>query len=182
MGQWAAATKESRDLAFKIKQIFAVLAAAQVQYVVVGGFAVIMHGHRRSTADLDLVVGLDRENCLRALDALAGIGLRPRLPVSMIDFADPAIRSDWFEQRNMLVFQLWDPDNPERSVDLFLREPIGIADLLSEAIIQDLEGVPIPVASIRHLISMKREAGRRTDLDDVEALREIARVTGQREV
>lgn len=58
------------------------------------------------------------------MDALSGIGLRPRLPVTLADFADPSKREDWARNRNMLVFQLWDPANAERSVDVFVREPL----------------------------------------------------------
>ncbi len=166
-------------MAFNLRQIFKVLAEADARYVVVGGLAVIMHGHLRATSDLDLVIGLEPENCLRALDALASIGLRPRLPVALADFADPAKREDWVQNRNMLVFQLWDPTNPERSVDVFVREPIDFPILFADAVAKDLDGTPIRVASIRHLIAMKRLAGRPRDLDDIEALRQIAADSGQ---
>ena len=168
-------------MAFNLREIFKALADADAQYVIVGGMAVIMHGHLRATSDLDLVIGLQRENCLRALDALGSIGLRPRLPVALTDFADPAKREDWVQNRNMLVFQLWDPDNPERSVDVFVREPMDFSTMLAEAVVKDLDGIPIRIASIRHMIAMKRVAGRRNDLDDIEALREIAAETGQPE-
>ena len=45
--------------------------------------------------------------------------------------------------------------------------------------IKDLDGVPIRVASIRHLIALKKVAGRPLDMDDIKALREIAAETGQ---
>lgn len=166
-------------MAFNIRQIFKALSDAGAQYVVVGGFAVILHGHLRATRDLDLVIGLAPDNCGRALDALAAIGMQPRLPVTFADFSDPAKREDWIENRNMLVFQLWDRSNPERSVDIFVREPFDFAQMLAEAVVKDLHGVPINVASIRHLVAMKRVAGRPTDLDDIEALRLIAAETGQ---
>ena len=51
----------------------------------------------------------------------------------------------------------------------------------ADAVVKDLDGVPIPVASIRHLIRLKQTAGRRQDIDDIDALREIARETGQPE-
>lgn len=168
-------------MAFNVREIFKALADADAQYVVVGGFAVILHGHLRATADLDLVIGLDRENCARGLAALETIGFKPRLPVLLADFADPAVREDWIENRNMLVLQLWDPHNPERSVDVFVREPMDFQALLADAIVKDLDGVPIHVASIRHLIAMKRIAGRHKDLDDIEALRQIASESGQTE-
>ena len=166
-------------MAFNIRQIFRSLADAQVEYVVVGGFAVIMHGHLRVTRDLDLVIGLNPENCRRGLGALESIGLRPRLPVAMSDFADTSKRADWVANRNMLVFQLWDPSNAERSVDVFVREPFDFSAMLAEATVKDLDGISIPVASIRHLIAMKMEAGRSVDLDDIEQLRQIAIETGQ---
>ena len=166
-------------MAFNLREIFKILADADARYVVVGGLAVVLHGHLRATADLDLVIGLDRENCAKAMDALASIGFRPRLPVAMGDFADLAKREDWVENRNMLVFQLWDPNRPERSVDVFVREPMDFATLWTDAVVKDLDGVPIRVASIRHLIALKRIAGRRKDLDDIEALLQIAEESGQ---
>lgn len=166
-------------MAFNIHQIFKALSDAEVEYVVVGGLAVIMHGHLRATRDLDLVIGLRPDNCAKGMSALSGIGLRPRLPVMIADFVDPATREDWAENRNMLVFQLWDPVNPERAVDVFVREPLDFRAMFEDAAIKDLDGVPIRVASIRHLIALKSAAGRPLDIDDIQALREIAAETGQ---
>lgn len=166
-------------MAFNLREIFKALADAEVDYVVVGGLAVIMHGHLRATRDLDLVIGLEPANCAKGIEALSNIGLRPRLPVTLADFADPATREDWANNRNMQVFQLWDPGNPERSVDVFVREPLDFRAMLAHAVIKDLDGVTIPVASIPHLIALKQVAGRPQDLDDIQALREIAAETGQ---
>ena len=159
-------------MAFNLREIFEALTDAD--YVVVGGFAVILHGHLRATRDLDLVIGFAPDNIVKACDALSAIGLRPRLPVTFQDFADPAKREDWFRHRNMLVFPLWDPTNPERSVDVFIHEPMDFASLLKHSVVKDLDGVPIRVASVAHIIAMKQDAGRRQDLDDIDALRQIA--------
>ena len=159
-------------MSFNIRQIFAALNDADADYVVVGGFAVILHGYLRATADLDLAVGLSPENAVRAMDALAAIGMRPRLPVPMADFADPAKREEW-GRRNMSVFPLWDPSNPLRSIDVFIDEPVVFEELLRDAVRKDLDGLSIPVASIDHLIRMKAEVGRPRDLEDIAKLREI---------
>jgi hypothetical protein len=45
--------------------LFAALGQAQARYLVVGGVAVVLHGHPRFTADLDLVVALDPDNVRR---------------------------------------------------------------------------------------------------------------------
>lgn len=168
-------------MAFNVRQIFAALNDNEVDYVVVGGMAVILHGYLRATADLDLVIGLAPENCKRGLHALASLGFKPRLPVAIEDFADPRKRAEWVEQRNMLVFQLWDPTNPLRSLDVFVKEPIAFDLLFHDAEVKDIDGIPVRVASIEHLIELKLEAGRPRDLDDVAKLRQIREAGGANE-
>ena len=51
-------------------QIVAVLIGHQVDFLIVGGFAVIYHGHVRATQDLDLFVRPTRENAERIVAAL----------------------------------------------------------------------------------------------------------------
>jgi hypothetical protein len=160
-------------MAFNVRQIFAALNDASVEYVVVGGLAVILHGYLRATADLDLAIGLEPANAQRGMEALASIGLRPRLPVALQDFADPNKRADWIEHRNMLVFPLWDPNNPLRSVDVFINEPIAFKRLLHQAVIKHLDGVRVPVACIDHLIEMKQRANRPRDREDIDKLQQI---------
>ncbi|RIK07191.1 MAG: hypothetical protein DCC49_10585 [Acidobacteria bacterium] len=75
--------------------IFEALDRTGTAYVVVGGVAVVLHGHARLTADLDIVVNLETSALKAALSELTRIGLRPRLPVNAMDFADPAIRREW---------------------------------------------------------------------------------------
>ncbi len=106
------------------------------------------------------------------MDALCSIGLQPRLPVSLDDFADAGKREDW-RNRNILVFPLWDPANPIRSVDVFIDEPVAFGDLLADAVIKDMQGLNVRIASIPHLIEMKRRAGRLRDLDDIDKLQQI---------
>lgn len=60
-----------------------------------------------------------------------------------------------------------------------MKQRAGLKDMLSDAVIKHLDGVPIPVASIAHLIALKQAAGRPQDLDDIQALRDIAADTGQ---
>lgn len=159
-------------MAFNVRQIFTALNDADAAYVVVGGLAVILHGYLRATADLDLAVGLSTQNAQRAMDALASVGLQPRLPVAMKDFGDAATRAVW-KARNMTVFPLWDPANPLRSVDVFIDEPIAFDALRREAVWKDLNGISVPVASIDHLIAMKEQVARPRDLDDIAKLRQI---------
>ncbi len=62
-----------------------------VRYVVVGGLATVLHGYARLTADIDLMVDLEPEELRKSIDALAGYGMVPRLPVDPYGFADFAV-------------------------------------------------------------------------------------------
>lgn len=73
----------------------------------------------------------------------------------------------------MLVFQLWDPANPLRSLDVCVKEPIAFTSLFHDAESKVIDGIPVRVASIEHLIEMKQAAGRPRDLDDIAKLRQI---------
>ena len=60
-----------------VRTILRALNDANVRYLIVGGLAVVAHGYVRFTQDIDLVVQLERENVLRAMNALTAIGYRP---------------------------------------------------------------------------------------------------------
>ncbi len=77
----------------EIERVLHALEAAGVRYLVVGGVAVVLHGHPRLTADLDLALALDTGNVRAAFAALAGLGYRPRVPVTAESFADAGGRA-----------------------------------------------------------------------------------------
>lgn len=142
-----------------------------VDYVVVGGFAAVLHGNNRFTADLDLVVNLQPAEAKKTIHALLSIGMQSRLPVDPLLFADPATRKDWIAQKNMMVFSMLDPSTPAFVVDLFVDLPIPFEDLRSQAVKFTLGGQSVPVCSVDHLILMKQRSGRQVDLQDIESLR-----------
>lgn len=153
--------------------IFAALNAAGVRYVVVGGVATVLHGHARLTVDVDLVVDLAPEEAMKAVDALEQLGLVPRIPVNARDFADAGVRARWIQDKHMKVFPLIDPDDPLRQVDVFVESPVDFATLWKRADVIDLGATTVRVACLDDLIAMKRVAGRKQDLADIEALEAI---------
>jgi predicted nucleotidyltransferase len=162
------------------EELLVALAQANVRFVVVGGVAVVIHGHARLTADLDLVVDLEPDNARRTIGALLARGLRPLLPVDAFDFADEAKRQEWIETKNLSVFSMRDDQNPLLTVDLFARDPIPFAELWADAEDVPLSGATIRVASIDHLIAMKRAAARPQDAIDIEHLERIAKARNGR--
>jgi len=152
------------------EDFFKVLNADGVRYIVVGGVAVVLHGHPRMTADIDLVVDLNPSAAKLAIRSLTGMGLRPRVPVEPEEFADPERRERWIDERGMMVFNLYDPKDPLRSVDLFVQPPIPFDELWSRSRLIALPSVKVRVASIQDLIKMKENTGRSLDSADIEAL------------
>jgi predicted nucleotidyltransferase len=155
--------------------LFAALNEGRVRYVVVGGVATVLHGHARLTADVDLVIDLEPAECRRTLEILGRLGFQPRLPVDALDFCDPARRRRWIVEKGMRVFSLVDPENPLRAVDLFAEHVLDFDELWVRSEEIPLRGISVRVASISHLIELKRLAGRPKDLEDVKRLEEIRR-------
>jgi predicted nucleotidyltransferase len=153
-----------------IEQVLAALNAARVRYLVVGGVAVVLHGHLRTTADLDLVIDLETANARAAITALEQLGFRSRAPVPAAQFADRSARQSWIDDKGLTVFSLWSPDHPGLEVDLFVAEPFDFAAAHSRAVEVELDSTTAIVAALDDLIALKRDAGRAQDLADVEAL------------
>ena len=153
--------------------IFLALNDAGARYVVVGGLATVLHGYARLTVDVDLVVDLAPDRARTTIDTLVTLGFRARVPVDARDFADPAVRRRWIDEKGMQVFSLVDQDNPMRVIDLFVEAPLDFEALWSRAEIMPLAGTTVRVASLDDLIAMKRQAGRPRDLDDIAQLERI---------
>jgi hypothetical protein len=60
------------------ERILRLLNQAGVEYVLIGGFAVVIHGYERLTGDLDICYARSRENVKRLVDALRGLHAWPR--------------------------------------------------------------------------------------------------------
>jgi Nucleotidyltransferase of unknown function (DUF6036) len=158
--------------------VIAALEDVGIRYVVVGGLAVVLHGHARLTADLDIAIDLEPAAASQAVRALTGLGLRPRAPVDIGDLADASARARWVSEKGMQVLSLWDPDEPMRAVDVFVENPIDFEEMWGRSEMVPLELIPVRIASIPDLIRMKVAAGRPHDLEDVAALSEILRRRG----
>jgi hypothetical protein len=153
--------------------IFAALGRANARYVVVGGVATVLHGYARLTADVDIIIDFAPAEAEKALRALGELGLRPRAPVAITDLADAEKRRTWVHDKGMMVFSLWDPLDPMREVDIFVEHPIPFDELYGESEIVVLGNESVRIASIPHLIQLKRLADRPEDRIDIEALTAI---------
>jgi len=148
------------------RRIFEVLARHGVDYVVIGGVAVIAHGHTRNTRDVDLMAAPDLANREKLAAAFRDLGAR----LSGID-------------SHLLDIDVHDPATLGSGANFTLETDAGGLDYFSDvpgaapyqqlrerALVVDLESLRIPVAGLDDLIRMKQEAGRPQDLSDIAAL------------
>ena len=153
--------------------LFKALNEANVQYVVVGGIATILHGYVRATSDIDLVVDLQVEEATKVINVLSEAGYVPKVPVQALEFADTNKREQWITEKGMQVFSMYQPENPLLTIDLFVEQPIPYIDLYKDSVVMELDRVSVRVCSIDDLITMKKLAGRPKDLADIENLTKI---------
>ena len=152
------------------EDIFRELQEAGVRYLVVGGVAVVLHGFVRSTADLDLMVALDRANLDLFLDLMKRRGYKPRVPVRIEEFADAEKRQSWIKNKGMKVFSLIHSQKPQELIDIFVNEPIPFAEAYSRRVKIRVGSMDVSVIAAKDLIELKKQSGRPQDLQDIRAL------------
>lgn len=149
------------------------LAEAKVEFVLVGGLAVALHGYQRVTMDVDVVLAMEGSNLQRFLAAAKASGLRPTMPVALDTLAQPELIEQWHREKGMLAFSLHGAETMATVLDVLVRPVILFADLRRDATMVEVGSLSIPVASIEHLIAMKTGTGRSKDVIDIEELRKI---------
>ncbi len=167
------ASTRSRVTSKQARRIFECIGEAGARYLVVGGLAVVAHGFVRLTQDVDIVLELEPENVSRTMKALASIGYRPLIPVDPVEFGNDAIRGQWAREKNMIVFQMIDFDDPRTRLDIFIREPFDFSVEYARAFWDDFGGLKVPFLALDRLLEMKLASGRPQDLIDYHTLKEI---------
>lgn len=152
-----------------LEQIARLLLSHDVRFVVIGGWAAIIHGSARTTSDVDVVYARDAENIQHIVAAL-----QPHQPY--LRGVPPG-----------LPFR-WDERTVQAGLNFTLTTSVGDLDLLGEvtgggtyeALLPFTEevtafGVSLRVVTLERLIRLKRAAGRPKDLEviaELEALLE----------
>jgi hypothetical protein len=159
---------------YSVEAIVGALNEADVRYLIAGGLAVVAHGYVRFTADVDLILDLEPDNVRRAVLAIGALGYRPRAPVPIGDFADPAKRSEWMRDKGLTVFSLFSASHPATEIDLFVESPLDFAQAYQRAVRMDVApGVCATFVGLRDLLRLKEQAGRAQDVLDIDKLRAL---------
>jgi predicted nucleotidyltransferase len=146
-----------------------------VDFVVIGGIAMIAHGSARITRDLDISYAPDAINLDLLREVLVALNARLRGIAEPVPFVP-----DGRAIRNTEILTLMTDAGP---IDL-QRMPPGAptyAQLRAGAERMEIGGVGVLVASLDDLEAMKRAAGRpidRIDLEEIEVIRRLRRRLG----
>jgi len=139
------------------REFIALLNKHKVRYLLIGGYAVALHGHPRYTKDLDIWIWMDHTNAERLSTALKEFGFSS-LDLAPEDFLEP-------DQ----IIQLGHPPN---RIDL-MTSPKGIdfdkCFLSREEI--EIDGLKINLINLENLRKNKKATGRHQDLADLENLK-----------
>jgi hypothetical protein len=159
----------------KTVELLQSLSDEQVQYVLVGGLAVQLHGFLRSTFDIDLVLAMNDENLSRFIAVAQRYGLVPVIPVPMDTLRNASLIDQWHREKGMLAFALREPHVGGSAVDVLVRSDVPYDRLIANAVAGELFGRKVWIASIDDLLVMKRIANRPKDQLDITALEKIKR-------
>lgn len=138
------------------KEFIQLLNDNQVKYLIIGGYAVAIHGHPRYTKDIDIWVEMSSENAQKLMNALTQFGFGS-LGLSAQDFQTP-------DQ----IIQLGYPPN---RIDL-ITTPDGIDfdTCYSLKLEVNLNDITVNFIDLENLKKNKKASGRFQDLADLENL------------
>jgi predicted nucleotidyltransferase len=140
-----------------LRSLLGRLCEHRVEFVVVGGIAGIAQGSSYPSYDLDVAYSREPANLERLATALGEIGVSLR--------GAPADLPFQLDARTLLNGTNFTFETPHGDLDL-LGEIAGIKsyrELRDAAEVKEIAGVEVPVASLDHLIAMKRAAKRTKD-------------------
>lgn len=148
----------------RLRRLLERLVEAEISFVLVGGLAVNAWGYLRATRDIDVVPEPDAENLAKLDSALKEIGGKVEADDGLLDSNAISLFLRTGD-RTLVVTDLG-------RVDILqgLPQIPTFAALDGEAVDVDVDGLPVRVCSLNHLLEMKRASERPRDREDLEAL------------
>ena len=148
-------------------RIGAVLNKHQVDYVIVGGIAVILQGGDTTTLDLDLALDRSYDNVERLANALIELSAKPKRWLTQnyrLRLAD--LGSKWLHL-----------ESDSGDIDLRAEVPGHSFELIKQNSERcEIDSTSLPVVSIAELIEMKSNTGRAKDSIHITELEELMRL------
>ncbi len=147
-------------------ELLGALHREKVDYVLIGGYAVILHGLPRVTEDIDLFVRPDGENVDRLRRSLVSV------------FNDESIREITLDELERYpVIRYGSPDGFYIDLIVKIGDVFAYDDIAFE--IRQIQGTPVRLATPSSLYTMKKDTVRPIDRRDAEFLRSLVEKEGE---
>jgi len=147
-----------RELPNDFREFLRLLRDHRVEYMVIGGWAVGLHGYPRATDDLDIWVAISSANANRIVRALLDFG-----------FDSPDLSTDLFLNENRIIRMGVEPNRIELMTSI---SGVQFDQCYGERLETMLDNEPVSLINLRHLRVNKKASGRLKDLSDLEHLSE----------
>jgi hypothetical protein len=145
---------EKLQLPEDFKEFIQCLNSNNVKYLLIGGWAVGLHGHPRATKDIDFLIFIDNTNL-------------ENLEKAFNSFGAPPVDIDYLRKKGNVIRIGVTPIQ----IDIINEaDGINIEDCYSRREIIIAEDIEIPLISKADLIANKKSTGRQADMADVEKL------------
>ena len=128
----------------------------QVEYLLIGGYAVAYHGYPRATNDMDVWVAIHPDNARRLVSVLQLFG-----------FSVPELSDDLFLQKDKII-RMGVP--PMRIEILTSISGVSFEECYTNRIVDEIDGILVNLIALKQLRQNKRASGRYKDLNDLEHL------------
>ncbi len=138
------------------KEFAQLLNEHEVEYLIVGGYALMVHGHVRNTGDIDFWVNPTNENAQRLMKVLSEFGMGSLgITAESLSVVDTVIQMGF----------------PPSRIDLMTSiDGVEFAQAYPNALKHVIDGVSLTIISREHFLKNKRTLGRHKDMADVEAI------------
>ena len=138
------------------KEMLSILSEENVEFILIGAYALAVHGYPRATGDIDILVRPTKENAKRVYKALLKFGA-PLQEVTTEDF-----------EKDDIIFQI---GIAPRRIDIITNiAGVSFESASEDKVLVDIEGLSIPVISKQKLILNKQATGRKKDILDAKKL------------
>ena len=132
------------------------LNAHQVEYLLIGGYAVAYHGYPRATADMDIWIATHPQNAEKIVAALKEFG-----------FDLPELSTELFQKEGQIIRMGVPPVRIEIATTI---SGVRFEECFTARVVDELDGVAVTMIDLAHLKINKKAAGRYKDLNDLENL------------
>ena len=141
-----------------------------VNYLIVGGIALNLHGVPRATFDLDIIVAWDESNIEKIEEILKNLNFKTMVPVSLSELKDKSKRKELARKKHMFALNFYNVDDPLEEIDILIKDVSNFDELFERKKTIKIDDFEIYLISLDDLIKLKRKSKRHKDREDMKNL------------